>query len=37
MKCTVCESWGSRVSMNIARGWLELGALFTFLVIALLH
>lgn len=36
MKANLCEAWGSRASMNIARGWIEVGVLFTFVVIALL-
>ncbi len=36
MKANVCETWGSKVSFQIARGWVEVAALFTFVVIALL-
>ncbi len=36
MKANLCEAWGSRASLGVARGWVEVGALFTFIVIALL-
>ena len=36
MKASLCEAWGSRASLNVARGWIEVGALFTFILIAFL-
>lgn len=36
MQANLCESWGSRASFNTARGWVELGALLTFILIAML-
>jgi hypothetical protein len=36
MKANLCEAWGSRASWNVARGWMEVGFLLTFVLIALI-